>query len=275
MRLATQLAGAAAAVALAGAPAFAADGILISQKVTNSGNTTNNQVQIEKNRMRAETIGQNGRKQVVIFDGTAQVLRILDDEAKTYQELTKADVDRLAAQMSGAMAQMQQQMQNMPPEQRARIEAMMQGRGMGAAAATPTEYKKVGTDKVGKWTCDKYEGTQNGQKTSEVCTVAPSAVGFTPADFEVTRQLAEFFSKIVPQASERLFKLGSNEPNGYSGIPVRTVTFSNGQPQMTAEVTDATRANIPDSVFAVPSGYEKRDFMAGRGGRGRGRGQQQ
>lgn len=268
MKLATTLAAASAAIVLAGAPAFAADGILIAQKVTSGSGTTTSQVHIAKDKMRAETIGQSGRKQVVIFDGAAQVMRILDDEAKTYQEITKADIDRISAQMSGAIAQMQEQMKNLPPEQRARMEAMMQGRGMGMAAPTPTVYKKVGTDKVGKWTCDKYEGTRNGEKTTEVCTVQPGAAGFTPADFEVTTQLAEFFSKIVPQASERMFRLGSAGPNGYSGIPVRTVTFSGGAPQVTAEVTDASRQSFSDAVFAVPVGYQKRDFM---GGRGRGR----
>src|SRR5581483_4404301 len=103
----------AAAIALA-APAYAADGILVAQKIVNGSNTMTSQVQIERNRMRAETLGQNGRKQVVIFDGNAQVMRIVDDDAKTYQELTKEDVDRLGGTMSAMMAQMQQQMQNMP-----------------------------------------------------------------------------------------------------------------------------------------------------------------
>ena len=55
----------------------------------------------------------------MIFDGTAQVMRTIDDEAKTYTEMTKADVEKLSGQMSGAMAQMQEQMKNMPPEARA------------------------------------------------------------------------------------------------------------------------------------------------------------
>jgi len=274
MKPGTLFAAAAAAVALAGAPARAADGILVAQKTTTGTNTLTSQVQIEKNRMRAETIGQNGRKQVVIFDGNAQVMRIVDDEAKTYQELTKEDVERLGGTMSAMMTQMQQQMQNLPPEQRARVEAMMQGRGMGTAAA-PIEYKKTGTDKVGRWTCDKYEGTREGKKVMELCTVSPSAAGFTAADFQVTTQLSEFFSKLIPQASERMFRMGTGGPNGFSGIPVRTVSYGgDGSVTTTSEVVDATRQNFSEATFAVPAGYEKRDFMAGRGGRGRGRGNQ-
>ncbi len=149
----------------------------------------------------------------MIFDGTAQVMRTIDDDAKTYTEMSKADMDKMSAQMSGAMAQMQEQMKNMPPEARKRMEAAMQGRGMrhagGGGATAPTEYKKIGTDKVGKWTCDKYEGTRSGEKVSELCTVAPATLGFTPADFEVTRQMAEFFAKLVPQGADQMFRIGS------------------------------------------------------------------
>jgi hypothetical protein len=47
--------------------------------------------------------------------------------------MTKADVDRIGSQMSGAMALMQEQMKNLPPEQRERMEALMRGRGMAGA----------------------------------------------------------------------------------------------------------------------------------------------
>jgi hypothetical protein len=272
MRPRQTVAALSAVMMLSAAAAGAADGILIAQKMTSAnGTVTTHQIQIEPTRMRAETDGAGGRTQAVIFDGNAQVLRTIDDQGKTYTEMTKADLDRLGAQMSGAMAQMQEQMKNMPPEARARMEAMMQGRGMAPAGGPPTEYKKVGTDKVGKWTCDKYEGTRGGEKVSEVCTVPPAALGFTLADFEVTRQMAEFFGKLVPQGADQMFRIGSSGANGFSGLPVRTVTFRNGAPSGTSEITDASRQNFPDSTFTVPAGYQKRDMM---GGRGRGRGQQ-
>jgi hypothetical protein len=254
----------------------AANGVLIAQKVTNGSTTTTTQSQIEPTRMRSEIASSAGRKQTVVFDGTAQVMRMIDDDAKTYTEMAKADLERMRGQVDGAMAQMQERLKNMPPEQRARMEALMKGRGaaMTAAAGPPTEYKKVGTDKVGRWTCDKYEGTKNGEKVSEVCTAAPSALGLTPADFEVTRQLAEFFKSMMPQAADGLFafSIGSTtqNPNAFSGLPVRFVSFRGGTIQTVSEVTEASRQNFPDALFQVPAGYQKREFP----GMGRGRGRQ-
>jgi hypothetical protein len=260
------LAAVAAALGLAAAPAAAADGVLIAMKTTRGTTTTTHQTEIEKTRMRSE-MESNGRKMIMIFDGGAGVMRTIDDQAKTYTEITKADVERLSAQMSGAMAQMQEQLKNLPPEQRARMEAMLQGRGaaMNAIAGPPTEYKKVGTDTVGRWKCDKYEGTKNGEKTSEVCTVDPSAIGFTPGDFEVTKQMAEFFSKMMPQGMESLFRVGTASANGFSGLPVRMVSFSKGAPSSVTEMTEVGRQNFADSVFAVPAGYTKREMPGMRG----------
>ncbi len=87
----------------------AADGILIAQKMTSAtGAVTTHQIEIEKTRMRAESDAADGRKTTMVFDGTAQVLRTIDDDAKMYTEMSKADMDKMSAQMSGAMAQLQE-----------------------------------------------------------------------------------------------------------------------------------------------------------------------
>lgn len=257
----------AAAICLAVGPLQAADGLLIVEKTTTGARTQTSQVQIEKDRMRAEIAGQAGEKQAVVFDGVKQVMRIINYDRKSYTEMTKGDVDQMGGQMAGAMAQMQEQMKNLPPEQRAQMEAMMRGRGMagrGAAQAAKTEYRKTGTDKVGKWTCDKYDGYRDNQKIAEVCAVDPAAMGFAPADFAVTRQLAEFFRSLMPQNADSVFAIGSPEAQGFSGVPVRRVTFSDGQQQTITELADVTRQTFAPSTFDVPSGFQK-EALGGRG----------
>ncbi len=162
---------------------------MVEQTVMGSA-TRSSQVQLERERMRAEMSGPTGDTQIIVFDGPQQVLRIISPSRKTYSEMTKADADRMGGQMAIAMAAMKEKMATMPPEQRAKMEAMMaQPRRRRAGAAKP-EYRRTGSDKVGKWACDKYEGFRNGQKVSEVCTVEPKVLGLTMADFEVTKQVA-------------------------------------------------------------------------------------
>jgi hypothetical protein len=181
-------------------------------------------------------------------------------------EMTKADVDRAGAQVNAAMSQLQEQMKNMPPAQRAQIEAMMRGRGIGPAAANRArpQYRKTGTDMVGRWSCDKYEGFQNEQKVSELCTVDPKVLNLTPADLEITRQLASFFEALMPQnAAALLFHVGSDD-QGFSGVPVRSITTNGGQ-QTTIELKEVTRQNFADSTFALPEGLQKQQMPGGPG----------
>ena len=268
---------AAAAVWLAAAGASAADGVLIVQKVTIGGAPPQtNQVQIEAHRMRTESVSASGAKQVFVFDGTREVMLMIDDAKKTYSEITKADVEAIGAQMAGAMAQMEQMMKGMSPEDRKRMEAMTKGKlgGAGAAATAKTQYKKVGTDTVGKWTCDKYEGSRDGQKVQELCTVDPKALGFSAADFGVAKDMAAFFQKMLPPGASQMFKqpdlfqIGTPE-QGFSGVPVRTVSLSGGQ-TTTMEMTDVHRQAFSDSIFQAPAGYQKQasPFIGG-GRRGR------
>ena len=259
----------AAALSLPAAPLFAAEGVLIVQKVTTGTKTTTSQVQIEKDRMRAEMNGANGEKQAIVFDGQKQVMTTINYDGKTYTEMTKADVDQMGAQVSDAMAQMQEQMAKIPPAQRAQMAAMMGRLGGAMATQIPkTEYRPAGSDKVGKWTCAKYEGFQNSEKVAEVCTVDPQALGFALSDFEITKQMAEFFKKLVPQGADRMFAIGTPETAGFSGLPVRRIEYSKGQVTSTTELSEVSRQNFPASSYAVPAGFQKQDML---GGRGRGR----
>ena len=263
--LATGAAACALSVSLQGAA-----GVLIVETTTSSGAPSINRIQLEANRMRAEATGARGEKQVVIFDGARQVLLMIDDQNKTYTELTKADADALGAQMSQAMAQIQKQLEGLPPEQRAQIESMMKGRMGGAGGGAPkTVYKRAGTGTVGKWTCTKYEGFEGETRTSELCTVDPKTFGLGEADFAVTKQFIEFFKRVVPAMATQMFSVGSAEQQGFDGVPVRRSSTVMGR-QVTSEITEVSRQTFPDTSYAVPAGYQKRSFGSfgapGRGG---------
>ena len=240
--------------------ASAQNGVLIVQKTSTGSGQMTNQMQITKNRMRAEMADGSGSQRALVFDGARQVMLIIDSERKKYSEITKEDMDRLASQVQDMMAKV-------PPEMRAKVEAMMKGRGMGAAAPGRTEYRRAGTDKTAKWTCDKYDGYQNGQKTSEICTVEPSVLGLSAADFAVTQQFMEFFEKLIPQGGGQVFGLGQVQTQGFSGFPVKSSSTSGGR-TTTTEVTDVSRQTFQDSLFAAPAGFQKESFP-GVGGRGR------
>jgi hypothetical protein len=243
-------------------PLQAAEGILILEKTVMGSNTRSSQVQIERDRMRAELTGAAGEVQIVVFDGPGQVLRIISVPRKSYTEMTKADADRMGAQVAAAMAVMKDKMASMPPEQRAKMEALMSQLGTAGPAGAPggrPEYRRAGSDKVGKWACDKYEGFRNGKKVSEVCTVEPKVLGLTEADFDVTKQVASFFEKMLPQGVDQLVGVGKVETQGFrrhSNPPLRLTT---GDKVLSiSEVTDVKRENFDASTYEVPRDFRNR-----------------
>ena len=263
------------ATLLVGKAALAAQGVVIVEKTTVNGVAETHQIQMTPQRMRADVTGPNGPT-TVVFDGTTQVLYMINAERKTYSELTKAEAEQMGSQLSSAMAQMQEALKGMPPEQRAQMEAMMKGRGLSGltAGAARTSYRKGGTQRVGRWTCDVYEVQSNDQRTGELCTVNPQALNLSAADFAVSRQMADFMRAMLPQVADTLFQVGGTDPAGFAGVPVRRVATVLGRETIT-EMTDATRQDIPDSLFVVPAGFTKEAFGGGLGrGLGRGRGRQ-
>jgi hypothetical protein len=238
-----------------------ADGILIAQRVTSGGAPFMTvRMQIEATRMRTEMAGPNGVMNVTIFDGATQVLHTVDPARKTYTEMTKADVERLGAQVQKGMAQMQAQLEKLPPAQRAQMEAMMKG----------VQQTRTGSDTVGRWTCDKYDLTLGGQKIGEVCNVNLTTLGFRAADFAVMGQMGAFYSAMAPQMAGQLAGPGGINPQGSSDFPVKTVMMAPGGPVTTTEVIEAGRQTFPDSLFAVPAGFTKQDLTGAMGGRGTG-----
>ena len=237
-----------------------ADGILMTQRVTAGGASFTVQVQIEAARMRTEMAGPDGVMSVTIFDGGRQVLSIVDPARKTYMEMTKADVDRLSAQMLGSAAQVQAQLEKVPQAQRAQMAAMMKG----------VQHTRTGSDTVGRWTCDKYDLTISGQKIGEVCMVNAAALGFAATDFDVMAQMGAFYSAMASLMPNQLPGVSGIDPRGSSDFPVRTVIMmGQGQTVTTTEVIEAGRRTFADSLFVVPAGFTKQDLPAEMGGQGK------
>ena len=261
MSIITRFAVAAVAVAGVASPVLAAEGLLMVEKTVTGANTRTSQIQLEPDRLRADITGPSGETQIATFDGQQQVLRIINVSRKSYAEVTKADVDRISTQMGSALtAAMKERLARMPPEQRAKLEELMGGPGgaaMGTVSPVKTEFRRTGTDKVGRWTCDKYEGFTNGTKVSEVCTVDPKALGVTPADFEISKQVGTFFQKIVPQGVDQILGVGTLETQGYVGVPIRRVRYAGGQVRSTSEVVDVKRQTFPASSYEVPAGFTR------------------
>jgi hypothetical protein len=254
--------GAIVVLALA-APAYAQGVTMVMRYSTAGGPTTSQQIQMDRTHIRAETAA-NGENMAFVYDGPAKVVRMINLSRKSYTEMDQAQMQKMGQQVNSAMAAMQAQLKNLPPEQQKMMQDLMKGRGLAGPAAAPERptFMHTGSDKIGQWPCAKYDGYRGAETVAEVCAAEPSALGLTAADFEAAKQLAELVKSMMPAAADQVSFNGTIEDQGFPGIALRRVTLRNGKPESTTELSEIRREAIPASAFAAPAGF-RREAMPG------------
>jgi hypothetical protein len=206
----------------------------------------------------------SGRDNAVIIKGST--ITILDDGRKSYTEMDKEQIKKMAAQASAAMTQLQDKLKNMSPDQRAMMEKMMGDQipgGMPSGKPDVYESKDTGkTDAVEGRKCAVWHILRNGKLLEEVCVVPfaslPGKENFEKSFKELADAFAEF-SKGMPGVQNQV-QVRANV-NGY---PVRTRSFdATGKLRGTETVmTKWVEESVPAASFEVPAGYKKNEMPA-------------
>ncbi len=187
-------------------------------------------------------------------DGRKRVL-MLDKRRNEYTEMDQQTIDRLAGQMQGMAAQMEQMMKNVPPEQRAMMEQMMKGQmPQQAPAPARTVYTARGTDTVGGIRCTNYEGLKGKQKVAEVCAADAAALKLGAADYQLFEQMREFMSSLAEAMKSMPMAPAMDDAateSGFEGFPVRRITYRNGKAVEREELKSMTGATFTDADFST------------------------
>jgi len=188
------------------------------------------------------------------------VLYVLDDKRKTYSEIDKATMKQAADKAGEAMKQMQEQLKNMPPEQRAQMEKMMGANMPGMSGKKDTyEVKDTGKSDTSEGRkCRVWNLLKNGVVSEELCVVPFSSL---PGK--------EDFEKSFKELAEAAIGMAGNLPgagdsikarNSINGFPVRVRQYDDtGKPRGTESVlTKWLEESLPGSTFEIPAGYTKK-----------------
>jgi hypothetical protein len=215
---------------------------------------------VEKDRLRMEMSG-TGENQIIIFRGDKNLFWVVNKDKKSYAEMTQDDMKKLKAKMEEMQKMMEEQMKNLPPEQRKMMEQMMPG-SMAKAKVVKSEYKKKASgQKVGKWICDQYDVFKDGKKSSEMWTTSWDQIGISREDVAGLKKMGEFF-EVISEDIVDFMKVGSEEwekEHGMTGIPVKWIDYVDGQPESQGEMKEVVKKNLDGSLFELPSGFDKED----------------
>jgi hypothetical protein len=253
------------AIVLAAAPLWAGVRVKAEQTEIKTNETTQQELLLDNDRLRTN---ERNRSMLFLTDGGRERMVILDPARNEYREMDRQSMEQVSQQLQGAMAQLQSQLQNLPPEQRARLEQMMKGRmgQAGQSAAPRTTYTAKGSGSVNGFACTKYEGMRGAEKVADLCAAKPADVHFNASDFQVIEKMREFGANMLttltnsPLANSRVADL--MQP-GYEGLPVQQTNYSGGEAASKWEVKNIERVSFSDADFSLGNA-KKVDLIPGR-----------
>lgn len=206
----------------------------------------------------------------MIFREQGSEFIAIDHEEKEYYVIDEAAMERIGRQMNSAMQQMQQALEEMPPEQRAMAEQMMK-QHLPAPTEKPAPLKVTKTgagDTINGFDCDYYEVQQNGAKVRELCITGWDDIdgGREVADSMIS--MAAFFERMAEQfsAGPGMDVMGEQRDlfrhmRELEGYPVLSREFDDdGRLESESRLKSAKRADIDPALFNPPQDYKKMDL---------------
>jgi hypothetical protein len=246
------------ALSLAVAVPCLADDLTILSKVTRDGGppqTSASYISSDHVRM------SHGDGHEMILDLRTGDMTSLDSAKKTYYVITRHDMEAMMAKMqeqmnSPEMKRAQEQMNNLPPEQKAKMEAMMGG------MFTVTVEKSGTSRRIAGYDCDNWTIAIGEYSKSEECLT--TQLKYPVTAWETYKGFADSMRSMMatmgPMAKGAM-KM-QEQFKKMKGLPLanKTTTEIMGHKTVTAtEVTAVKYGPIPASAFEVPAGYTKVD----------------
>ncbi|HYM60727.1 MAG TPA: DUF4412 domain-containing protein [Thermoanaerobaculia bacterium] len=239
-----------------GLSAFGQDLTIVS-KATHDGSPPETTVSyISSDHIR---VSQGGGNEVILDFKNGQ-MTTLDGKKKTYYVTTRADMDAVAAKMqeqmnSPEMKKAQEQMKNLPPEARERMNAMG---GMFAV-----DVQDLGTTrKIAGYTCENWKMTIGQFSRTEECLT--SELKFPTQAWDMYKSFQDSMKSISAAFGPMASGLGKMQEQlkkmkGYPLATASTTEVMGHRSVSTNEVTEIKRGPIPDAAWEVPAGYTKVD----------------
>jgi hypothetical protein len=222
--------------------------------------------------LRMEVQGGEDQDTTMIFRDN--VIYIVNHRDKSYFKLDEAMLEELGSQVSQAMKMMEEKLAQLPPEQRAMVEKMMQGQmgaqmqgGMLGGAPQPQRIEAEGSQKVESYSCKKYGVYRGTEKTSEILVAPADEVGAAAEALDAIRAMARFSETMLESFKDS--PLAGMVDNPYQvlseidGFPVVTREFEGGRATEETVLKSANRESLDAGLFKPPADYKEKDPLAG------------
>lgn len=212
-----------------------------------------------------------GRPVRYVYRSEDETLLLIEEDRKVYRALSGDELKQLEKRNREWAAEIEKQMRekekNLPPEQRAIVEAMRRGEagGMGARGReterAPVVYERErSAGEVDGRACERRSGIAGGEKVAEVCTVPWEQYGVEDRELAVAAELARLLAERPPGTVATIALGGADwkKRGQFPGAPLEWVEYEGGAVTMRTTLVRVERGAADDAVFDVPEGYQER-----------------
>lgn len=195
----------------------------------------------------------------------------VDHKDRSYIVMDEAMLEEVSAKVSDAMKQMEQQLANLPPEQRAMVEQMMKGQMQGMMDnkdAAPAAHKvtAMGNSKWQSYDCRRYAVFEGKEKTQEVCAADLDEIDGADEVMAAFRRMAAYMTKMTES-----MPMGAGDHvnpvelmDQIDGFPVHTIDYRNGQVVTEMSLDSVVEKDLDSDLFGAPEGYRRQDPFGAR-----------
>ena len=204
----------------------------------------------------------NTNDDVMIFRD--ETIYVIDPKEKSYIAMDRAGMKRMAEQLNPALQMLQQQLANLPPEQRAQLEQMLGQKMPQGGQAPKREIRKTSrTATVAGHGCTYAEVLQNGTLVAEMC-VAPANLkagkDLYDAGVKVGAMIKEMLESIDLPLLQGMANSGMEDLERLGGLPLLTRTFESGKAVAETTVKSIRAETLAENLFDIPSGYRRKEL---------------
>ena len=230
--------------------------------------TERSKIYAQDGKLRMDQAEGSGPANSMIFLGDRFVY--VDHAEKNYVVIDEAMLSEVSAQMNEAMKQMEAQLAEMPPEQRAMVEEMMKGQMqgmMGQQAPQPApKVEAIGSGKWESYDCRQYAVYEGGKKAQDLCAADLDDVEGSDELIETFRAMAHYMEKMMesmPMREDNAINPGELMDQ-IDGFPVHTVEYEGGVRVRETALASIAESDLDEAMFAAPTGYRRQDPLGGR-----------
>lgn len=240
---------------------------------------------------RLKTVSFEGTKvtQAVVMDLDAQTITHIDYNERAYTTATAGEYaammrqglemmgEAVGGQMQAQLKEMEEQLKQLPPEQRRQVEAMMkQMQGARKQAAPKLKPEDCATDKVdikrtgttmtvAGYAATGYQIFTNGKHDSDVW-IAPAITAAREIDPAKLERMVSEMMKALPQCPARGQMFGADPVWKLmkDGYPVRSIARAGGT---VTEVVKAESRSLGATEWGPPAGFARKTLKEMMGGK--------